>query len=296
MSDGAKPTVCAPTDALHRDEQTVCRPGTKNNYIAKVDSNAASFMKYYRVSRDDLSRTVTRVHVWDGVVDLSKGAYSFGITSSSRMSLTMKVRCTEGKCDTIKMYWLNKDSFDKANKSGTFDEDMFGAQQSDFTSHKTFTESLDSSAVSYLVFANKNQASVIDYNLTISYVVFDTSSFTPVACTNDECSFEDVTTSEAIVMEYIDTEEKGPEYVGAEIKSEQKSVAGAVFIGIVFMALSLGCLVFFILFVLQALGKISLYTKKPIQKQEGKDNSRYEAPDIAGDKAVRVSEEGRQEP
>jgi len=291
MINKAKPVACAPTDWLRRDEQTLCRPSSKNTYVAKVDSGAASLMKYYRVLKSEMPNTKTRSHLWVGSADLSQGAFVFPVTCSFGMKLSMKATCTEGRCDTVRMWWLHKDSFDNANKTGTFDESLYGTQQSDFSDGAHyFTESMDSSSLYYLVFADKSKASKLVYNGTIVYTIYDTSKAQPVTCTNAECSFEDVGNDEAILMEYIDNENKGPEYIAAEIKSAEGSIGGAVFVCILFLLFALACLVFLVLFALQAAGKINLYSKRPLSGGDsGSDQGSYEAPEKAAAVVVEVS-------
>jgi len=267
MIDSAKSVACAPTDWLHRDEQTVCNPKNKKTYIAKVDSNASTLVKYYRLNKDDMSKTKIRTHNWHDRVDLSKGAYIFPITSSAGIKFDMNVTCIDGKCDTIKMWWLSQESFDNANKSGSFDESTPDPVQSDFSSPKSFTQTVDASSLQYLVFGNQKQASMLEYSITIDYTVYDMSSINPIECDKAECAFDSVATSEAIVMEYIDNDEKGPDYIAAEIKSEQGSIGGAVFVCVLFAVLAIGCFIFFILFLLQAFGKVSLYKKKFVGTQ-----------------------------
>jgi len=278
MVNTAKPAVCAPTEWLHRDEQTICRPKEKTRYIAKTDSGVSKYVKYYRLKKDDLSRVVNRRHVWNGTLDLSKGAFSFPVTSSAGVTMYLTVKCSKGKCDTARIYWLYQEYFDKANKSGTFNEDMYSYRQKDLTNPVTLTEKLDTAVLYYVVISNLGQDAIVDYKLTIDYSVYNVDPVDLVKCNSDQCQFDDVATNEVIIMEYLDPDEKGPACIGAEIKSEGKGYGGAVFFGILFMLLSLACFAVMVMFILHKMGKLDLYKKKAAVASDDNTGS-YEAPD-----------------
>jgi len=289
MVNTAKPVACAPTEVLRRDEQTLCRPSTKKDYIAKTDSNAVSFINYYRLTRSRLSNTVHRVRAWNGTVDLSKGAYSFPVTSSVGMKLTVNVKCDSGKCETVKVFWLRHDYFNNANKSGTFNEGMYSCRQRDLSKPLLITEMLDESILYYLVFGNQNDPAILQYSITIDYTVYSLNELDRVNCSKQDCEFRDVGTDEIIVMDYIDTNNKGPAVIGAEIKSAASSYGGAVFFGILFVFLSLACFAVCVLFILHKTGKINLYRKKAALDTSGSTGGSYKAPEVAAEDTVRVS-------
>jgi len=283
MVKNAQPVICAPTDVLFRNAQTVCRPPKARTYIGLTESKAAPYVKYYRMKQSAIGTTRERVHNYVATADLAQGPMIIPVMSSAGAVINLDVHCVSGKCDSVKLYWLNKVYFDEANETGTFDENLYGWRKSDFSQRFIFYENLGMSTCIYLVFANKNEPAKISVDGTMTYTVYNMNQMEPIDCKKEECVFEKMETNEIIVMDYVDNEGKSPEKVYAQINSVAESYVGAVIFAIIFGLLCLAALAVLILFVLQKLGKISLFkgqaSSVPTTTTDD-DSLRYEAPQI----------------
>jgi len=288
LKNSADPKFCAATDWLRRDEQTICRPSSRNDYIAKIFSGQPSYLRYYRLLRSDLQDSIDRRHIWKGTVQLSQGPFIFPITSSNYAGFEIKANCSKGKCEDVKLYWIYRDNFHEANKSGVFDEDMYGSRYQDFSTPIIYSGNIDGAECYYLVLANHNNEAQIDYEINVHYNAYDMAKAKVTNCTSSECVFEDVDTSEVIVMEYIDPNNVGPVEFSMEFKSKQGSYAGVVIFAILFCIITVGCAVVTVLFILQKLGKINLLKKAGVKVQT-EDSGSYEAPLVPGQGGVSIS-------
>jgi len=286
MAKEAKPVVCAPTAWLYRDSQTVCRPTKDRTYIATADSKAVPYIKYYRLKKNGLGLLSERTHRYKNrTLDLSNGPVPFAVMSSAGATIQMNARCLSGKCENVRIYWLAKEYFDQANETGTYDEGMYSYRFSDLTRPILLEESVGLSSCYYLIFGSRNEPVKLSYDVTYTYTVYDMKQNVPIDCKKEECVFDDMTTEEAIVMDYVDAQNSGPEQTSAQINSVAESYAAATFVAILFLVLTLICLAVLVIFILQKLGKINLFKNKGAQSVSVEDDSngydpRYEAPSI----------------
>jgi len=294
MKDVADPKYCVQADWIRRDEQLICSPGSKKDYIGRLNETDVKYVKYYRMKKADMQDAVDRYHSWSGVTDLSKGALIFPITTSNEAQIDMRITC-KGKCDSVRFSFIPMSTFHKCNKTGVFDESYndWGWKYQDFTNPQVITEILSRTDNAYYIcIANHFQESVLTWNMTIHYTGYDVSQKAKkLNCTGPECLVESLETSERIIMEYLDPQNKGPEIIPIYFKSVQGSYAGVVIFAIIFVLCTIGCGVICVLFILQKTGKLNFWKfgKKNVNIEYGDDNGNYEAPLVPGQGGVSIS-------
>jgi len=289
MKNVVDPKWCVESEWIRRDEQAICYPGTRKDYVSRLNLTDYPNVKLYRMLRTDLKKNVVRDHYWSGKLDLSKGPFIFPITTSYMAQVDVNATCT-GKCDSVKLYFILEETFRKHNKTGEFVEADFSYRYKDFTSRQIISEMINRADSYYLVISNGKQESVVDYTMKIHYTGFDVSENSKIVnCTEYECIIPDLQTTEAVIMEYLDPNNRGPEVIPIYLKSRKGTYAGVVIFAIIFLLCTLGCGTITVLSVLTKLGKINLFNKGQNQGGYDGDSGSYEAPLVPGQGGVSIS-------
>jgi len=291
MTASSLDDLCGPAEALHRGEQQVCSVSVAHDYIAKADKNGAAYVKNYRVPKTDLRNTTHRIRQWEGQANLADGKLAFPLTASKSLRFTLNASCTGSSCDTVKMYYLATYQYRKATADSDFDEGMYNFKLQGLTGNITsYTNLIETSETNFIVFSNKKKDATVSYSITVDYVVYDLGSAKVVSLDDDnEYVFDDCDSSEAIVMEYMDDENKGPDMVDATISQYTSRVAGAVLLGILFGLLAVACFGVTVICILFLLGKLGKFGEKVGKKLKAKTSSSYAAPEMAAEEALKVS-------
>jgi len=267
-------TLCGPAETLHRSEQQVCSPPRTDTYISETQKESSKFVKTYRFNRADLSTTdsVHRFRTWSLKGNLVNGPLVFPITCSLSVFFEMNISCTGDKCDSVKMYFLRYDYWKEANKHGSFDEGLYSWKLKGFMDIQNWQSRLDTATTYFLVFSNTNLDSTIAYDIHLDYQVYDLRKLK--AYTMDDkyqCSFDDVLTSELIVQEYVDDDNKAPKTVNATISGTKNRTPTIVALAIIFAIcaiLFLGIAIVFILFMFGKLGHFGQVIGRKFQERE----------------------------
>jgi len=299
ISANNKNIVCTSAESLRHGEQQVCFVGEKGNFLAKVDEDATSLVTNYRMPKDKLGQILADHHVYhyEKKANLKDGPLVFPMTSSFSFSFTADASCTGDWCRSVGMYNLGYDSYKKATAKGKFDEKMYSPVFTGLNQNSTIYKygNVEFSAY-YLVFANGDQDAVVFLNITIDYLTYNFKG----AAERDEIKatrfgdkntivFDDVQTSEIIVMEYLDEEQKGPEIINATITKYRPKAGLIAFLAIVFSLLTLACFAMTVIFVLAMFGKLPGKLGAKVQQKVQQSESSYQAPEAAAEDALNAS-------
>ena len=278
--------LCGYATNLHRDEQQICDPQRTDTYISEVQKEAAKYVKTYRMKNSDLSSidSVHRFRTWSMKGNLANGPLVFPITCSLSVSFDMNISCKGDKCETVKMYFLRYDYWKNANKHGEFDENLYSWKLKDFQNPQNWNSRLDTWTTYYLAFSNSKLDSTVSYDITLDYGVYDLKKFKAYTMDKDnKVTFDDVLTSEFIVQDYVDDENKAPKMINATIsgtKTRGPTIAALVIIFLILSIFFLALSVMFLLFMLGKLGHFGEVLGRKFQQRELGYTSAFNQPAV----------------
>jgi len=266
--------LCGYATTLHRDEQQVCDPQRKDTYISEAQKEAAKFVKTYRLKNSDLTQIdgLHRFRTWSMKGNLVNGPLVFPITCSLGVFFDMNITCKGDKCETVKMYFLRYDYWKNANKHGEFDEGLYSWKLKDFQNPQNWNSRLDTWTTYYLVFSNSKLDSTISYDIHLDYSVYNLKKFKAYSLNDkNQVSFDDVTTSEFIVQDYVDDDNKAPKTINATISGTKTRTPTIIALVIVFFILFIfftAVAIMFVLFMFGKLGHLGQVLSRKFQQRE----------------------------
>jgi len=296
MSERLVLAECGSVETIHRGEQLICKPKSKETVVAKAELKAAHLIKNYRVKRGDSFPVEHRRFTYLREHNLHKGHAAFPVTCINQLFFDMNASCTGESCETVKMYWLIKEKYDSALSKDSFDESKFTPKIEGFVDPQRYDDSLDLTSTYYIVFSNSNKDTTISFAINIDYSVYNLDGVKSYHLDSDGlCKFKNVDTNDAIIMDYADPDYDGPETIDAEVGIDVSSKSVMIFMIIFFVVLTVGCFTMAVLLILVIFGKIgkkkrksSKRSSKKVRKGKGRKGS-YDTPEAAAEKAVLTS-------
>jgi len=291
-----------PLDNLNRAEQLFCLvPDTDEDYKAETNGDKG-YAKMYVGDIDDLT-VVQRPYVWlDYQVSL-KGSYDyFSFSVPNYVFGTLEVRCGKDnvrgeKCGKVIMYLVGSAEFESSvDSAGEFHmskcTDRVDCWKGfDEEEQYNFTFSATGPDTFYLVFAlEKNKNTMLAYDITLLYNVYDTSSLDAESCSSKgECKWKgkDLKKDKSLlIIDYpdpypelgggCDYNNKGsaPEYFTGKIHNLDINWSGVAAAAVIFALLTLVCFGLAALFLYKFLKKIGKLGKKVAKKVEKMEEKR----------------------
>ena len=181
---------CVGGQVLSDKEQMWCTPKKKVDVTA---SGKCSSLSLYRLKKSQVPETIiipsSYIHDFDLAPKTSR-SYSFEVMPGSNVSFTFG--STDKSDDCYVMTHDNLNSFID-NKKFSYIKTAKGSLSMAFT---------ESEGLGYsLVIDHASGSATASFNLSIDYVIYNTSSLDPIQCKykKDDCELEDVTSNEVII-------------------------------------------------------------------------------------------------
>jgi len=280
---------CSPIDNLNRNEQAYCIPSDLSlTYGAEWSYKADGYIKVYRAMNNTLATTTRRFKWLNYRENIYYDHSYFSIASPVNVSVTVTFRMDQDDADDLKLYWITSKQYYNALHDGYFYESYYARETIERGAGGLYywtNQRSSRNVMYYLVFSSNYHHVKFDYDVDITYTIYDVSNKKPETCSGRECEFSDMKKGEIFIVDYpatsssktYGTSETGPDdfYVWLHDNDVDWS-AVFVTLGIFgFLTLFFGAFVVYYLFkYLKKAGKLG---KKIVKSLESSSNDSSKA-------------------